>query len=127
MDGGNNYRFNNDAHVSPPRFDMNADKWFNGGALAPGGWLNYGVNYWNAGNTATHAQITDTLPPGTSYQPGSGWGNDDEPFEPVEITADYVVWDLGVVEVNDGFGFSFGLDISPTVPTGTARISAISL
>lgn len=119
VDPGNDQEINTDAHVGPPRYDMNTDKWFGGGVLVPGGWIRYGASWWNAGNTAVHAWLTDTLPPGTSYQPGSGWHHDGYPFEPVTVTDEYVVWDLGEVGVSQGRGLDFGLDIGSGVTPGT--------
>lgn len=118
IDPGNNQETNQDARVGPPRYDMTADKWF-GGVLVPGGWIRYGVSWWNAGNTAVHAWLTDTLPPGTSYQSDSSWHHDGYPFEPVTVTDEYVVWDLGVVGVVQGRGLDFSLDIGDTVAPGT--------
>jgi uncharacterized repeat protein (TIGR01451 family) len=127
VESGNNERVNTDAHVSGPRYDMNTDKWYNSGVLVPGGRIRYGANYWNAGNVATQAWITDALLPGTSYRPGSAHDHDGQPFEPIEVTADYVVWDLGVVPVNDGFGFDFTLDVSDTVTPATVLTNCVTV
>ena len=115
----NNERVNRDAHVSGPRYDMRVDKSFNNGVLVPDGWINYHVSYKNQGNIATHAWITDELPSGTSYRPGSARERSGgPPFPPITVTEDYVVWDLGIVGVNEGFGFDFTLDISDTLTPG---------
>jgi uncharacterized repeat protein (TIGR01451 family) len=120
VDSDNNRAVNTDAHVSGLRYDVSVDKGFNGGELTPGGWMNYHVSYWNQGNVAVQAWITDDLPPGTSYQWGSAREQDGgPPFPPTTVTEDYVVWDLGMVPVNDGFGFDFTLDISDTLPAPT--------
>jgi len=119
VEPGNNQRTNTDAHVGGPRYDMRVDKNVNWGVLVPGGEIDYHVSYNNQGNIATHAWITDELPSGTSYRPGSareeGGG---PPFPPTTVTEDYVVWDLGVVGVNEGFGFDFTFDISDTLTPG---------
>ena len=109
VDPNNNVRVNTDARVGPPRYDMNTNKWFSSGVLVPGGWIRYGASWWNAGNTAVHAWLTDTLPPGTSYQSGSGWHHDDYRFEPVTVTDEYAVWDLGGVGVSRGRGLDLSL------------------
>ncbi len=127
IDPGNNERTNSDAHVSGPRYDMNTNKWYNQGVLAPGGWIRYGVNYWNAGNTIVHALITDTLPPGTSYQLGSGQLHNGQPFPPIIVTDDYVVWDLGLVNVNDGFGFDLALNISDTLTSPATLTNCVTV
>ena len=120
VDPNNNVRVNTDARVSPPRYDMRADKNFNSGVLVPGGWLNYHVSYWNQGNSAIHAWVTDTLPSGTSYQPGSAREQNGGPaFPPAIVTDEYVVWDLGEIGVNEGFGLDFTADVSDTVAPGT--------
>ncbi len=118
IDPGNNERTNTDAHVSGPRYDVNANKWYNGGALVPGGWIRYGIYVGNGGNITTAVRITDTLPPGTSYRPGSAYGHNGQPFPPVIVTDEYVVWDPGVLQVNNGFGFDFALDVDSAVTPG---------
>lgn len=116
----NNSDFDNQAQVSSARYDLRMNKNVHSGVLVPGGFINYGASYENQGNVAVHAWFTDTLPEHTGYQPGSagywnwGWFN----FDPVTVTEDYVVWDLGVVGVGERFDFSFTLDVDPAAPTG---------
>ena len=114
----NDWQLNTDAHVSEPRADLAVDKWFNQGVLAPGGWINYGVNYWNQGNIAVDAWLNDTLPEDTEYELGSAWMYGD-PFEPGIKTPDYLEWDLGTVGVNQGADFSFQVEIDAEAPLGT--------
>jgi uncharacterized repeat protein (TIGR01451 family) len=117
----NNWHTHTDVRVSGPRYDMRADKWFNNGVLVPGGSIGYGIAYHNQGNTAVHAWLTDTLPPGTTYQQGSAGRDGGEGWEPLPpaIEGDKLIWDLGVVEVNEGLDLSFRLNISSIAPTGT--------
>lgn len=116
VDSDNDQRLDDNGHVSPPRYDMRVDKWFNDGQLVPGGEINYGIGYRNEGNAAVHVWITDTLPAGTSFGQAWmwGWGT----LYPTSVTDDYVVWDLGVVEVNENSNFNIQLTISDTVAPG---------
>jgi uncharacterized repeat protein (TIGR01451 family) len=118
----NNRYTHTDARVGPKRYDLWVDKWLNGGDLTPGGLVNYGVRYENRGNSAVHAWLTDTLPAGTSYQPGSagygGWGWW-QPMEPDVIADDYIAWDLGAVGVNESLDFHFNVTVDDGAPTGT--------
>jgi uncharacterized repeat protein (TIGR01451 family) len=117
----NNYR-DHCTQISEPRYDMDLDKSFNWGVLVPGGEIDYGIAYENRGNHAVHAWLTDTLPAGTSYQEGSagtgGWGWW-EPFEPMTVTSEYLVWDLGEVEVSERVDLNFRLDVSQAVAPNT--------
>jgi uncharacterized repeat protein (TIGR01451 family) len=128
VEPGNDVYTDTSAHVSGPRYDINTDKWhgYGSGMLVPGGWIDYGVGAWNQGNSAVHVWITDTLPLGTSYQPGSARECDGGPaFPPAIVTDGYVVWDLGVLDVNESFRLDFTVDISDTAPLGTIANCAI--
>ncbi len=106
--------------VSPPRYDLSVSKNTNNGVMVPGGWINYHINYRNQGNTPTHAWVTDTLPPGATYQPNSSYEQNGGPaFPPTLVTSDYVVWDLGLLDVNQDYGFDFSIDLSETVTPTT--------
>lgn len=55
--------------------DMTMTKWVTPSTVAPGGTVNYSINLTNTGSTdAIGVVITDTLPPGFSYQSGSTSG-----------------------------------------------------
>jgi uncharacterized repeat protein (TIGR01451 family) len=119
IDPGNNEGFDNQAQVSGARYDMSIEKWFDNGVLVPGGELYYGIEYRNEGNAAVHTWVTDTLPSGTSFDSAWTWGwGGGQPLVPITVTGDYVVWDLGVVGVNDSSGFGVQLNISSTVTPG---------
>ncbi|MBN1180466.1 MAG: PKD domain-containing protein [Anaerolineae bacterium] len=116
----NNARTNSDARVGPPRYDMVVGKNMNSGVLVPDGWVDYHISYRNQGNSAVHAWLTDTLPEGTSYWDGSAREQDGGPaFPPVTVTEEYVVWDLGEIGVNEGFGLDFTIYVSDTVDPDT--------
>ncbi len=87
----------------------------------PGGHLNYGITTENRGNIATHAWLTDTLPAGTSfiesYVRDEATGNW-QLIEPETVTADYVVWDLGIVPVNAQVQIQVTLDIDAAATPG---------
>ncbi|HDQ70881.1 MAG TPA: DUF11 domain-containing protein, partial [Chloroflexi bacterium] len=118
VDLGNNEHLNTDAQVSLPRYDLGVDLWFNHGVLAPGGWIRYGVNHWNDGNVAAQTWLTDTLPLSITYQPESAGRHDGQEFPPIDVTTEYVVWDLGQPAVQSGFGFDFSLDIGMDAEPG---------
>ena len=98
------------------RYDMTVQKGWNGGALAPGGWVNYNLRYDNRGNSAVNAWLTDTLPAGTSFTEASYGG---QPFPPTITGTGYVAWDLGVVGVADGDSIDVELSIDSDVISGT--------
>ena len=58
VDSDNDVRTNTDARVSEPRLDFNLGKSADSGVLVPGGWIHYGINSWNQGNTAAQAWVT---------------------------------------------------------------------
>ena len=116
----NNWDVNDDARVSEPRYDLRTDKWFGHGAVVPGGYAAYGVQYENKGNVLTHAWLTDTLPAGTSFDRAWRWSPEgDQPVEPYAVSEEQVVFDLGFVEVGEGDIFDIRLDISPEISPET--------
>jgi uncharacterized repeat protein (TIGR01451 family) len=120
VDLNNNTRINTDARTSSPRTDLRVRKNLNNGQLVPGGWINYHIHYRNQGNQAVHAWVTDTLPAGTTYQPGSAQQMNGGPkFPPLLIDGSTIVWDLGTIEVNAGFGLDFSIDVSNAITPGT--------
>ena len=119
----NNYRVNTDARVSTPRPDLNLGKYFNSGMLVPGGVLEYKLDYYNNGNITLNGRITDTLPAGTAYMAGSAFDFDGNPAAPVLVDGGQVVWDVGEIAVNRGFGFTYRLSILDTVAPGTALLN----
>lgn len=126
----NNSDFDNEAKASGARYDMRVEKYADPGNQTPGGTLDFSINYENQGNIATHAWLTDTLPEGTSYQPGSaGYWAPGGPvaMEPVTITGDSIVWDLGSVPVNEYMDFWFSADIDAGVAPGTTTTNCITI
>lgn len=98
------------------------------GVLTPGGWVRYGSNHWNGGNMSMPGVwITDTLPAGTSYQPGTAQRHNGQAFPPAVTTAAQLAWDAGAVAVQDGFGFDFVVDISDTVAPGTVLTNCVAI
>ncbi|MBN2391292.1 MAG: DUF11 domain-containing protein [Anaerolineae bacterium] len=119
----NNMYFDNNTVVSGARYDMEVWKSAWPSQQTPGGHQNYGISFNNRGNIATHAWLTDTLPEGTSLRALNTWvqsGNIGwwEPIEPATITEDYVVWDLGMVPVNENAGLMLEVDIDETATPG---------
>ncbi|MFN2165322.1 MAG: hypothetical protein ACK2U9_03590, partial [Anaerolineae bacterium] len=128
-DPSNNYDMDAGAQVRPARYDLRLEKSFNGGVLVAGGEAWYHMRTENRGNVAARVWLTDTLPGDTSYQPGSaGYGDENGnwfPLEPVDVTADHVLWDLGILEVGQGMDFDFGLELAPSTSEGELENCAI--
>ncbi|MBN1921679.1 MAG: DUF11 domain-containing protein [Anaerolineae bacterium] len=123
----NNEYFNSDANTSQPRYDLNVGKWLVGGALVPGGWVRYGVDFWNTGNMPMpDTWITDTLPADTAYQPGSAQRHDGQDFPP-DTMGDAIGWNLGELPVSNGFGFDFNVDIDSAVTPGTLLTNCVTI
>jgi uncharacterized repeat protein (TIGR01451 family) len=123
VDEDNNYRFNDEAHVSPARHDLRLEKYFNSGVLVPGGWINYTFHYYNDGNITTHVWLTDTLPQGLSYDYaywGGGQPDADEPLPDPIIIGDELFWDLDDVAVGGSRWFHLQVNISDSLASGTA-------
>ncbi|MGD8804266.1 MAG: hypothetical protein PVH65_00340, partial [Chloroflexota bacterium] len=112
----NNWRLQDGAHVSPPRYDLWVQKvWDNDSVVVPGGYIGFSIDYSNNGNIETTVRVTDTLPPGLSYSHG-WWGShtpwENEPFpDPVE-QGNLLIWDLPAIPVNAGYGFNIELAIA---------------
>ncbi|HDQ72733.1 MAG TPA: hypothetical protein ENN19_11660, partial [Chloroflexi bacterium] len=118
----NNTSTTSDSQASEARYDLYIHKNSNGGNQTPGGDINYWLHYHNQGNVAVHTWLTDTLPLSTTYRPGSARWCDSSgctSFEPVTITEEYIVWDLGIVGVGQGQDFSFDVDIDLQAPSGS--------
>lgn len=117
-DPNNDEYLNTDAQVSGPRYDLQVYKGLNGGDLTPGGRIDYWLQVENRGNSAVHVWVTDTLPSGLSYVPGSAgygyWGGW-IPIDPVLVSGNQIIWDLGMMGVSDGMGFGFQADIDESV------------
>ncbi|MCP4543630.1 MAG: DUF11 domain-containing protein, partial [Chloroflexi bacterium] len=119
VDDGNNYRYNDDAHVSPPRHDLRLDKYFNAGVLVPGGWIDYSVLYHNDGNIIAHAWLTDTLPQGLSYE-SAYWDGDQSDVLPAPIIiGNKLFWDLDDVAVGGSRWFHLLVNITDTLAADT--------
>jgi uncharacterized repeat protein (TIGR01451 family) len=116
----NNNQLTNTTRVSPPRHDLYVGKNTNNGVRVPGGWISYHIDYRNQGNAVAQAWLTDTLPPGTTYQPNSAREqNGGLPVPPTLVTGEYVVWDLGLLGLNQDYSFDFALDVDNAVTPGT--------
>jgi len=124
----NNEQLNGDANTSQPRYDVDVNKWLATGVLVPGGWVRYGVNYWNGGNMPMPGVwVTDTLPAGATYQPGSAQRHDGQDYPPDTNTGDAIGWNVGELPVSDGLGFDFSVDIDSTVTPGTVLTNCITI
>jgi len=126
-DPENNYDVDDEAHVSPARHDVELRKRVFSAISVPGGWVEYFIDYWNNGNTATHVWITDTVPEGVSFGEARWGGGDqpnaDEPLPEPTITGDELLWDLGELSVGQNRWFHVVMDIEETVPEGTFLVN----
>lgn len=124
----NNERLNTDANTAQPRYDLNVNKWFVAGVLTPGGWVRYGSSHWNGGNMSMPGVwMTDTLPTGTTYQPGSAQRHDGQDFPPDTNTEGAIGWDLGDMPVATGFDFDFSVDLDASITPGTLLTNCIAI
>jgi uncharacterized repeat protein (TIGR01451 family) len=121
VDPDNNEDVDDGAHVSPPRYDIELDKSIRNAVTVPGGWVEAFINYRNQGNSATHVWITDTLCNGLSYDYafwGGGQPNANQPLPDPTMVGNKLVWDLGVLPVNESRWFHVQLNISDTLSSG---------
>ncbi|NLE45131.1 MAG: DUF11 domain-containing protein [Chloroflexi bacterium] len=125
VDSGNNWAENRDARVGSERIDLNAGTWVNSGILVPGGQIDFGLNYWNAGNTAVQAVLTDAWPAGTTYIPGTALRHDGQLFDPDVSTAAYAAWDLGTLAVQSGSGLDVSVAVDPSVAPGAVLTNCV--
>lgn len=116
IDPWNNHETNTEAQVGQARYDLLVDKNFNNGDLTPGGGIEYGIYYHNQGNSAVHAWLTDTLPADTTFEQAWMWNSG--PMPPITVTDDYVVWDLGMLKVNEDGNFNVRLSVDSTASAG---------
>jgi uncharacterized repeat protein (TIGR01451 family) len=119
-DPGNNWDQRNDAYVDNPRWNAHIDKSLGWGQLTPGGQVEYNLNVGNAGNMAADTTVTDSLPPGMSFnQAQNCTGPVCVPFPPDDVDDGTVVWNLGTMEPGEWLNLTLRLDIADDVDPGT--------
>jgi uncharacterized repeat protein (TIGR01451 family) len=75
-----------------PAPDLRVEKWPEGGGqVLPGGPVVFGIRYWNQGDGAGEAILTDTLPLSTTYV------TDTSGF-PAFVSGNVITWNLGSVQ-----------------------------
>ncbi len=125
----NNEDIDRNAHVGEPRYDLRVHKSVHAEVSAPGGWINYFVEYYNDGNAAIPVRITDTVPSGLIYE-YAHWGGDqpnaNAPLPDPTITGDQLVWDLGMLEVGGGRWFHIQMGITDTLAPGATIVNCAS-
>ena len=107
--------------INEPHVNIGVNKYWNWGQLVAGGQIGYGIHLYNDGNTPVNSTIrlTDTLPAHTSFD--SAWRHDDQgsiPWIPVEITADYVVWEINGLQNGFNHDWEVILNIDNDAPSG---------
>ncbi|MFN2187965.1 MAG: PKD domain-containing protein, partial [Candidatus Promineifilaceae bacterium] len=101
--------------VGEPRIDLEIYKEFHNGVLAPEGWINYFISYWNNGNVSAPVFITETIPSGLTFN-GAWWGGN-QPDEgqplppPIYNDGDIVVWQLDELAPGDSRWFHVDMTI----------------
>ncbi|MDH3813609.1 MAG: DUF11 domain-containing protein, partial [Acidobacteriota bacterium] len=115
--------------VVDPHVNVAVHKHIDSGVAIPGGRLDYGLGYENAGNVGVGTLVlTDTLPIGATFD--SAWLDDGTPFEPTFVTSELVGWEIP--ELGAGLVGSFHVrvniqpDIAPdSVLTNTVHITPL--
>jgi len=116
--------------VADPHVNVAVHKHIDSGVAIPGGRLDYGLGYENAGNVGVGTLVlTDTLPIGATFD--SAWLDDGTPFEPTFVTSELVGWEIP--ELGAGLVGSFHVrvniqpDIAPdSVLTNTVQITPLA-
>jgi uncharacterized repeat protein (TIGR01451 family) len=118
----NNHAVNDAAQAGPPRYDLGVNKQFHNGQLLPGGSVNYFIDYHNNGNVSTGVTITETVPPGLTFE-GAWWGGgqegENEPLPEPLVFGNLLTWELGSLPVGGGRWFHVEFSIDPGLQPGT--------
>lgn len=125
-DPSNNWFQNSDAKIGPPRWDAGIQKSFKWGILVPGGTFADNLYYYNNGNMAVQAVITETLPEGTSYV-GAWSSMDDSPFPPTYVDDQIAVWEGISMEPGEQFVVNVQLNIDGDVSPGTVLTNCVEI
>jgi len=92
------------------RQDLAIAKGFASGVLVPGGWAEFDIRYWNAGNLATPTAVTEFMPPGLTYL-GAWWSASGTPLPAPSQAGNELHWNLPELPVGgEGvFRIRFGI------------------
>jgi len=84
--------------------------------------LTYTLDYGNSGSAPAEAvRITDTLPPGLSYQGSQG------PLPPPSVAGRQVVWDGGTLAPGSQGTLILTATVASTIPAGTSLVNSVEL
>ena len=84
-------------------------------STSPGSVVTYMLGCTNSGSSATNVSLTDTLPPGVSYVPGSAGSN--ATYNPQTNT---LSWSLGTLAYNSHAEVTFQALIAPSASLGSS-------
>jgi plastocyanin len=120
----------NSVWVGPPHTNLEIHLDWNWGELVPGGEIRYNINYHNSGNLPVPGPfyITETLPAHTSFN--NAWRNTESgqyPAVPVEVTGEYVVWQIDGLENGFGDNIEVALDIDEDAQPGTSLVNRVEI
>jgi uncharacterized repeat protein (TIGR01451 family) len=107
----NNYAWA-DSNVGHPRYNLSLNNQWINGQLVPGGYLNFDFIISNYDNMPIPGTVlTTTLPQGMEFvsaeiNNGYGWN----PFIPIIITDEYIMWDIGTIP--NGFNYQVGIQLN---------------
>ena len=115
--------------VNDPHTNLYVNKDWSSGQLVPGGQIHYVISYGNDGNVPVNGiLITDTLPANTSFN--SAWHNDEygpQPMTPAEVTAEYVVWEIGGLDNGYNASFTLMLDVNGDANPGAVLTNTVQI
>ena len=117
-------------HVSPPRFDVRIEKSVHEYVPVPDGWINYFIHYYNDGNKPAAVSVTETVPPGLTFEEAA-WGGsqpqENDPFPDAAVNGSQLTWDLGTAPVGYDAWFHIQMSVNGDVTPGTDIENCIAI
>ncbi|MBN1890393.1 MAG: hypothetical protein JW850_20535 [Thermoflexales bacterium] len=114
--------------VSPPHTNLYVSKQLHWGQLVPGGEIHYDIHFGNNGNVPVSTlRITDSLPAGATFREFWNFGDGVSVPQPVEVTPDYVVWELDGLDNGTYGDIHIALDIDSGVPDTATLLNRVEI